>query len=147
MDFRKAVCGLCGGRLEFAAGQGGHLARCPHCAAEIVLEDSVGQIAQPPIVSPPVSPPKVKRFRFVRTMAMGTIYLIALPPLWQAMGPEAAVVFTFLFLVFTAPIWIAEAREHRNASAIMLLNLLTGWTGLGWLAALLWAVYRRKEEA
>lgn len=32
------------------------------------------------------------------------------------------------------------ARKHRQASAIFLLNLFTGWTLIGWLAALIWAM-------
>jgi hypothetical protein len=30
--------------------------------------------------------------------------------------------------------------RKRNALAIFLLNLLTGWTGIGWIAALIWSV-------
>lgn len=31
-------------------------------------------------------------------------------------------------------------RRKRNAEAIFVLNLLLGWTGLGWVAAMVWAV-------
>lgn len=31
-------------------------------------------------------------------------------------------------------------RKKRNAAAIVWLNILGGWTGLGWLVALVWAV-------
>ena len=34
------------------------------------------------------------------------------------------------------------ARGKRHARAIFLLNLLLGWTVLGWVAALVWAVYQ-----
>jgi hypothetical protein len=30
-------------------------------------------------------------------------------------------------------------RNKRNANAILVLNLLTGWTILGWIIALVWA--------
>lgn len=30
-------------------------------------------------------------------------------------------------------------RKHRNANAIFLLNLLLGWTAIGWIVALIWA--------
>jgi hypothetical protein len=51
----------------------------------------------------------------------------------------------FLFLVLIAcimyflPAIIAGSRHHSNASAITVLNLLLGWTILGWIAAMVWA--------
>jgi hypothetical protein len=36
-------------------------------------------------------------------------------------------------------------RKKRNAQAIMLLNLLLGWTLVGWVVALVWAVAKEKE--
>jgi hypothetical protein len=32
------------------------------------------------------------------------------------------------------------ASRHRNARAIFWLNLLAGWTGIGWLVALIWGL-------
>ena len=37
------------------------------------------------------------------------------------------------------PGFIARARNHRNASAIAVLGVVLGWTGIGWLIALVWA--------
>ena len=34
---------------------------------------------------------------------------------------------------------IAGARRHHQTGAILVLNLLLGWTLLGWIAALVWA--------
>ncbi len=46
----------------------------------------------------------------------------------------------FLFLIVYLMPWIfAEARDHGDASRILLLNVLLGWTLLGWIAAWLWA--------
>jgi hypothetical protein len=33
-------------------------------------------------------------------------------------------------------------RKKRNATAILALDLLLGWTVLGWVAALVWALTR-----
>ena len=33
----------------------------------------------------------------------------------------------------------AYGREHHNKGAILLLNLVLGWTILGWVAALIWS--------
>ena len=46
----------------------------------------------------------------------------------------AGVAFYFL------PYLIARQRQKRTKNAIGLLNLLLGWTLLGWVGALIWAV-------
>jgi hypothetical protein len=54
--------------------------------------------------------------------------------------------FVVLFLYFV-PTLIAIGREHHDAAAIALVNLLLGWSFLGWLVALVWsftAVERRR---
>ncbi|MEE2665753.1 MAG: superinfection immunity protein [Myxococcota bacterium] len=45
-----------------------------------------------------------------------------------------------LFVGYLVP-WIAAvAREHHRHGAVLAATLLLGWTGLGWLAALLYAL-------
>ena len=44
------------------------------------------------------------------------------------------------FAVYMIPTWIAMFRGHRNHLAIFALNLLLGWSVLGWVAALVWAL-------
>ncbi len=46
----------------------------------------------------------------------------------------AGVAFYFL------PYLIARSRKKRNVNGIGILNLLLGWTLLGWVGALIWAV-------
>lgn len=43
------------------------------------------------------------------------------------------------FLLYSLPAMVAGARQHHNQLAIVLLNLLLGWTVLGWVLALVWA--------
>jgi hypothetical protein len=40
---------------------------------------------------------------------------------------------------YFAPSLVAAMRKHHNAGAILVFNLLLGWTILGWFAALVWA--------
>ena len=35
---------------------------------------------------------------------------------------------------------IASRRNHRNALAIWLVNIFFGWTLIGWVVALIWAL-------
>ena len=47
-------------------------------------------------------------------------------------------IFAFYFL----PGLIASLRNHKNKLAIFLLNLLLGWTVLGWVVSLVWSVMK-----
>ena len=51
-----------------------------------------------------------------------------------------AVAFFLFLAVYFLPTIIALARSHHNAVAILLLNLFLGWTGIGWILALVWSV-------
>lgn len=42
----------------------------------------------------------------------------------------------FFYLV---PTFVALGREHRNAGAIVVCNVMLGWTFIGWAVALIWA--------
>jgi hypothetical protein len=51
----------------------------------------------------------------------------------------------FLFInipLYMLPTIIAGYRVHQNLAAVMVLNVLLGWTGLGWMAALAWGFAR-----
>jgi Superinfection immunity protein len=50
-----------------------------------------------------------------------------------------AVLFGLLWL-YLLPAWIAKKRKHHNAKAIFWLNLLLGWSLIGWAGALVWAL-------
>lgn len=56
-----------------------------------------------------------------------------------ATGLLSAIVILALALYFL-PTIIAAARQHPNQWPILFVNLLFGWTILGWLAAVLWAI-------
>lgn len=48
-----------------------------------------------------------------------------------------------LFINFL-PSFIAFSRNHPNQVAILILNILFGWTGLGWIILLIWALSNRR---
>ena len=55
--------------------------------------------------------------------------------------------FTLLFLtLYFLPALIAAIRRAQHGLAIGLLNLLLGWTVIGWLAALIWAVVEQPRK-
>jgi Superinfection immunity protein len=48
--------------------------------------------------------------------------------------------FGFGFVMYFLPSIIALARSKRDLLSIFLLNLLLGWSVIGWVIALVWAV-------
>lgn len=49
-------------------------------------------------------------------------------------------------VIYFIPSMVAALRQHRNKSGIILLNIFLGWTLLGWVGALIWAMYEEKEK-
>ena len=49
------------------------------------------------------------------------------------------VLILFWLLIYLLPALLAQARQHHNWPAILVANLAVGWTGLGWIACLVWA--------
>ena len=45
-------------------------------------------------------------------------------------------------LLYFLPTWEAWERKHTNLTGVTLLNLLLGWTLVGWVAALVWSCWR-----
>jgi cytochrome c biogenesis protein CcdA len=47
--------------------------------------------------------------------------------------------YCFAVALYFLPTIVAASRGHHNRSAIFMLNLLTGWTFVGWVAAFVWS--------
>ena len=54
------------------------------------------------------------------------------------------VAILFIIFIYLIPTFIAMGRRN-NAGAIA-LNVLLGWTVLGWIAAFIWAVSLKGKE-
>ncbi|WP_223820886.1 superinfection immunity protein [Bacillus sp. S3] len=50
------------------------------------------------------------------------------------------IIFLIVLIGYFLPFLVAMLRKKSNVLAIFFLNLLTGWTGIGWLAAFIWAL-------
>ena len=67
---------------------------------------------------------------------------------WLELGRDLLEWLPWIFLMFLLtwlvayfiPLVIALVNNHPHKVGVALLNLLTGWTVLGWWAALAWAV-------
>ena len=55
------------------------------------------------------------------------------------MEAQGVALLLFWGILYFIPTMIASHRQHHQYSAIFLLNLLLGWSGLGWIIALVWS--------
>jgi hypothetical protein len=49
-------------------------------------------------------------------------------------------IFGFGFVFYFLPSILAFARNKRDTTSILLLNFFLGWTAIGWVIALVWAL-------
>lgn len=52
----------------------------------------------------------------------------------------ALLVWGFLLGMYCLPLCIAVSRDAKHVAGIGVINVLLGWTVLGWIGALTWAV-------
>lgn len=53
---------------------------------------------------------------------------------------ENGIIFILICLaLYLLPGIVASSRRHHNLNAIWILNILLGWTFIGWVGALVWA--------
>lgn len=76
------------------------------------------------------------------SIALGAaiILICAAPDAAEQVGPIIGII-AGIFLYFV-PSYIASGQHHRNRVAIYVLNLFLGWTIMGWVVALVWALYK-----
>lgn len=61
--------------------------------------------------------------------------------------PLVLVVPVFLAVsLYLLPVWVALFRWHRRRWLVAALNVLAGWTVIGWVAALVWASAAGQRE-
>ena len=52
----------------------------------------------------------------------------------------------FIAGLYMLPFIVAAVRSHHQTLAIFVLNLLAGWTFIGWLVAIVWACTAVKKD-
>jgi hypothetical protein len=58
----------------------------------------------------------------------------------------AIIVLILLLGLYFLPVIVAFIKEKKNAWAIFALNLCLGWTLIGWVIALVWALTYEKNN-
>jgi hypothetical protein len=52
-----------------------------------------------------------------------------------------------LILFYLLPTWLAFDQGHRRRVTISVLNVLLGWTIIGWFGLLLWSMTRSRRDS
>jgi hypothetical protein len=60
----------------------------------------------------------------------------------QELSLVELLVIILIFAFYFLPTLVAFLKQHKNKLAIFLLNLLLGWTVLGWVVTFVWSVMR-----
>jgi hypothetical protein len=64
------------------------------------------------------------------------VWMGSVNPAWLFLMALVSLVFSFI------PAFIAYSRHHPNRTVILVLDFLLGWTGIGWIILLVWALER-----
>ena len=51
-----------------------------------------------------------------------------------------------MVLVYLAPSIVAQRYQHPKQALILMLNVALGWTIVGWVVALVWALKARQQR-
>src|SRR5690349_18167920 len=128
MSFTKINCPACDQSIELPKAMRGGPVKCPTC--------DIGFIA-------PGKPTRSRNTNWVALWIGGSAFIL-LGALMFAMAvndqARESIAYILLFgcglALYFVPAIVASQRQHPNREAITVLNLVAGWTLLGWVVAL-----------
>jgi hypothetical protein len=59
---------------------------------------------------------------------------------------QAFILGLVLGAIYYIPAFIATSKKHPNEVAIVVLNAVAGWTFLGWVGSLVWALVKSDKK-
>src|SRR5664280_2655386 len=125
--FLKYLCPACNRYVELGDDISPVDARCPHCGGEVHRSQApsrrIAEFSMP---------------RYIKWLALPLVLLFGVG-FYFASGLAVGVAGIVIYFL---PSIIAIEMKHRNFPALFALNLLLGWTILGWVGALVWALYK-----
>ncbi len=148
----KCKCQHCSREIEFIRNYAGQTTACPFCGLETILYRNVQKEAVPPqkikvpgyvlwiVVIVVIIGAALEQF-MTRIFGpgsfssfLGTLGVVLLAIIGVALGG----------VIYFLPSIMANRNKKRNFNAIFALNLLTGWSFIGWVVALVWALTEEK---
>jgi DNA-directed RNA polymerase subunit RPC12/RpoP len=143
----NALCDHCGRMMSYPENKQGETIVCPYCRNSTFLKYQNPKDTQNPSTKPSVPPQPPSGVGALKMAGMvGLVILTVLLWIWagdwRAVLADCTIVFVIIagLAIYFLPTYIAVKRHHKNALAILALNLLLGWTFLGWVISLVWAL-------
>lgn len=59
---------------------------------------------------------------------------------------KGVILLVISIILYLLPGIIASVRTHKNSTAIWVLTVILGWTGLGWVVALVWSFTNQNDR-
>ncbi|HFN4168276.1 superinfection immunity protein [Enterobacter hormaechei] len=59
---------------------------------------------------------------------------------------KGVILLVIMIVLYLLPALIASIRSHKNSTAIWVLTVILGWTGLGWVVALIWSFTNQNDR-
>jgi RsiW-degrading membrane proteinase PrsW (M82 family) len=87
-----------------------------------------------------------------RVLAAAIAFITLLPSLALAQSDDNQAVHILLVALFFIPVIyflpaiIAASKDHPQPGAVFFLNLLLGWTLVGWCVSLFWAIEKGRPR-
>ena len=139
------TCPTCGTMVSLSPG--GSVAVCPECQdwlprAEDDPPSSLFSSEKPrpkPIVKPAASG-EFWQSALIVVACLAGLGLAGCLFLKAPASAGCAVLILLLAIGYFVPLVIALSRNHPNAVPILVLNVLLGWSFVGWVAALVWSL-------
>ena len=159
---KTTKCKSCGRTINFSSKSAGLIENCPYCGKFVSLHECINNPDpefewQPTFLK--TEKLSIQDFWKVVGISFGIVAGIALLLtllvfLWKsqavANGLQSTGTFVWntgvllaagiiFLLIYFLPTIIAAKNQNKDVSAIFIINLLLGWTFLGWVIALAWA--------
>ncbi len=140
-------CPFCGGEIYENAQKCKHCGKwlneqkqvCPYCMKEIPLKAKKCSFC-----GSSVKRKKSQLVKFANILLNFLIIFTCVIVELASNGGGAGFALVFILLIANAiyllPTYIADGKMHKQTNFIFLVNFLLGFTFIGWIAALIWAL-------
>lgn len=171
--FVTCRCQHCNGGVEFEDSNAGETIACPHCNLETLLyvpqtlklqaasKSKLPKINDAPIIRSFRSLNWKLRVLIIFIASLAALFLLSClfdpdnsdsthEPGFFAMCAVLLLSLVGLALglaIYFFPYYIACQRKKKNKEAILVLNLLLGWTIFGWAGAMIWAYVKDEPNS
>jgi len=98
-------------------------------------------------IRPDVDDPKLLDTMLKHVIVEGRPPELGMAATQMAVGFIPFMLVLILLTVYFVPTIVAAIRGHQSARAVFALNLLVGWTFLGWVVAFVWALTNLTQVA